>query len=129
MGPPGVPTNAEGSISKAHWLLDQLKPSQQTDVLRRPAPAHRLDAGTGGLLILGKTKASLAPVAKAFAERRIHKRYRALVHGFLVEGSTGLIDAPLDGKPSESRWASVESPIWFDGAGDDAGGWVSTLDL
>ena len=38
-------------------------------VLRRPQHVHRLDAPTGGLLVVAKTHEALAKLCVAFAER------------------------------------------------------------
>ena len=42
---------------------------------------HRLDAQTGGLLLLAKTEAARDEAIEAFAQRRVHKTYRCLVRG------------------------------------------------
>ncbi|OLQ02884.1 hypothetical protein AK812_SmicGene14225 [Symbiodinium microadriaticum] len=41
-----------GSFDKASWLLGQLSRSQASDSLGQATPVHRLDAATGGLLVL-----------------------------------------------------------------------------
>ncbi|MEM6794372.1 MAG: RluA family pseudouridine synthase [Acidobacteriota bacterium] len=40
---------------------------------------HRLDRGTSGVLLLAKGQEAVAATSRAFAERRVEKRYRALV--------------------------------------------------
>lgn len=47
----------------------------------RPGIVHRLDKGTSGILVVAKTAEAHAGLARAFAERRVDKRYRALVWG------------------------------------------------
>lgn len=42
---------------------------------------HRLDRETSGLLVLTLSQRACAPMAQAFAERRIQKTYRAWVRG------------------------------------------------
>ena len=42
---------------------------------------HRLDAQTGGLLLLANTEAARDEAIEAFAQRRVHKTYRCLVRG------------------------------------------------
>lgn len=46
-----------------------------------PEPCHRLDYGTSGWVIFGRNPGALAAMNQAFADRRILKRYTALVHG------------------------------------------------
>ena len=42
---------------------------------------HRLDAQTGGLLLLAKTERARDEAMAAFAQRKIHKTYRCIVRG------------------------------------------------
>lgn len=70
-----------------------------TAVLREKFPdealqiTHRLDLETSGVLLIGRTREAAVALKRAFAKRRVHKKYVALVHGAL-EGE-GVIDAPL----------------------------------
>ena len=50
-------------------------------VLPRPHPVHRLDGLTGGLLVCAKTMVGAVELSKAFADRRVKKKYNALVVG------------------------------------------------
>jgi 23S rRNA pseudouridine955/2504/2580 synthase len=59
-----------------------------------PAPAHRLDRGTSGLLAIGLTPAGLRGLTAAFRSGRARKRYLAVVHG-VPAAARGTIDAPL----------------------------------
>lgn len=45
------------------------------------AAAHRLDADTSGCLLVARTTPALRVLTRAFAERKIHKSYVAVVHG------------------------------------------------
>ena len=79
---------------------------------------HRLDMATSGLLVLARGAAAQRALGDAFAERRVHKRYVAVVHG-LPRDDAGEIDLPLaadwpnrprqqvdrvQGRPSLTRW-------------------------
>ena len=79
---------------------------------------HRLDMATSGLVAMGRGGAMQRALSIAFAERRVAKRYVALVAGS-VEGEEGTIELPLAadwpnrprqqvdlqrGKPSVTRW-------------------------
>ena len=55
---------------------------------------HRLDMATSGLLLLARGAQMQRLLSQAFAERRVDKRYIAVVHGLPVEDS-GKIDLPL----------------------------------
>lgn len=79
---------------------------------------HRLDMGTSGILVFGRGAAAQRALSIAFAERRVDKRYVAVVSG-TMDASEGTIDLPLicdwpnrprqmvsheRGKPSLTRW-------------------------
>jgi 23S rRNA pseudouridine955/2504/2580 synthase len=59
-----------------------------------PAPAHRIDRGTSGLVALGVSGEGLRGLTAAFREGRVHKVYLAVVHG-VPAAASGSIDAPL----------------------------------
>lgn len=79
---------------------------------------HRLDMATSGLMLFARGPAVQRQLSAAFAERRIGKRYLAVVHG-IVAADAGEIDAALaadwpnrprqridaqQGRPSLTRW-------------------------
>ena len=67
---------------------------------QRIYPVHRLDRGTSGVLIFGKSKESAALLAEQFREKKVQKTYLAIVRGFVNE--EGMIDYPIakeKGKP------------------------------
>jgi 23S rRNA pseudouridine1911/1915/1917 synthase len=89
----------------------------------RPGVVHRLDLGTSGLVLFAKTDAAHLALSAAFAERRIQKRYVALVWGHPrdLEGTVELhigrsrtqrqkmsVHAPR-GRPASTRYRVVES--------------------
>ncbi|CAE7896906.1 truC [Symbiodinium microadriaticum] len=121
--PQRVPTFGKGSFDKASWLLGQLSRSQASDSLGQATPVHRLDAATGGLLVLAKTRSALRILSATFAEGLVKKRYRALVRGSFPLGFEGRSEEPLYGKRSVTRFTSVVAPV------ETPQGPVSTLDL
>ena len=70
-----------------------------TAVLREKFPdeplqiTHRLDLETSGVLLVARGYEAAVALKRAFAKRRVHKKYLALVHGAL--DGEGVIDAPL----------------------------------
>jgi 23S rRNA pseudouridine955/2504/2580 synthase len=60
----------------------------------RPAPVHRLDRGTSGLLVIGLSPAASRALADAFREDRVQKSYVAVVQG-VPEPAEGSIEVPL----------------------------------
>ena len=82
---------------------------------------HRLDMATSGLMVMARGLSSQRALSQAFAERKVYKRYEAIVDGCL--GSPGgewqMIDLairvdwprrplrivdPLQGQSSQTRW-------------------------
>ena len=56
--------------------------------------AHRLDRETSGVLLAARTHAAERALKLAFAERRVHKTYLAVVHGE-VRDERFTVDAPM----------------------------------
>ncbi len=91
---------------------------------------HRLDMATSGLLLMARSPEAQRLLSQAFAERRIHKQYVAVVDGRMAETGPAsadgwqLIDLPIAvdwpqrplraidpvaGKPSQTRWRLDEA--------------------
>jgi RluA family pseudouridine synthase len=87
--PAGLPIAARQGEDLARHL-----PALRMGKKRDPQPAHRLDADTAGLLVLGRTAPMLAALNALFAERRVRKTYWAVVRG-APGADGGVIDAPL----------------------------------
>lgn len=82
---------------------------------------HRLDEATSGVMLFGLGADAQRALSIAFAERRVAKRYEALVHG-VIDDDEGLIDLPLAadwpnrprqrvdherGRPSHTAWRVI----------------------
>lgn len=79
---------------------------------------HRLDQATSGLIVFARGADAQRALSVAFAERRVYKRYEAVLHGVLKddEGDVALplmVDWPnrprqivhlTEGKPALTRW-------------------------
>ena len=83
---------------------------------------HRLDMATSGLMLMARGEGMQRALGMLFAQRRVHKRYVAVVEGQLVnpdpKNDWQLIDLPIApdwprrplrvvdaaGKPSQTRW-------------------------
>ncbi len=72
----------------------------------RPGIVHRLDKDTSGVLVVAKNDASLNSLAYQFRERKIRKKYLALVHG-RMEQDSGSIALPIGRHPSDRKKMSV----------------------
>jgi 23S rRNA pseudouridine1911/1915/1917 synthase len=79
--------------------------------LREGGLCHRLDTDTSGVLLAARTRAAWEAVRRAFAERRVDKRYLAVVTGPVAdEGAVAL--------PLRHRGDHVEPTL--DGSGREA---------
>ena len=85
----------------------------------RPGLVHRLDRDTSGLLVVARSDEAHARLTDAIRERRVERRYLALVKG--TPGSrTGRIEAPIgrDRRDRTRRSLDTETPrdavTWFE---------------
>lgn len=127
--PPGIPvhpTYRHWSGTLANGLLFYFR--QQLGDMQapiKPGLIHRLDKGTSGVLVVGKTPQAKRLLSKQFEKRQSQKRYQALVWGApSTEG--GLLETNLgpsskdrrvmanfayqgrQGKPARSRWQVLQ---------------------
>jgi len=107
-------TEKSGTLSNAlvHHFL------HTSGALIRPGLIHRLDRNTSGALVVAKTARAHRILSKAFRQRRVVKRYLALVDG-QVTLDAGEIEAPIgrdenawprwrvmaEGRPAQTRYA------------------------
>ncbi len=103
--PAGLLTNGNRFQTLEGALVHGLPPSDAPDALPWARPVHRLDFRTGGLVVAARTTSAQVTLGRAFQERRVQKRYRAIVGGRL-EGE-GTVTEPLDGRDAETDWAAV----------------------
>ena len=103
--PPGLPVSGNRHRCVAHALPFNLPPSTELDRLVVPTPAHRLDVRTAGLLLVARSHRAQVGLGRAFENRTIRKRYRALVAGRLQDGASA---EPIEGREASTRWTAVE---------------------
>ena len=70
---------------------------------------HRLDRRARGILVIAHNKNSARSISQQFQERKVKKRYEAIVHNVLEQPC--VVDSSIDNKPALSRI----SPISNDG--------------
>jgi len=103
----------DGTLVQALAAVMPLAPAAGDE---RPGIVHRLDKDTSGLLVVAKTDAAYARLSAALKERKLTRRYCALVDG-AFEMESGRIEAPIgrgssrvkmavkdDGRPSVTRF-------------------------
>lgn len=64
---------------------------------------HRLDQATSGLMLMARHPAAQRQLSEAFAQRRVHKRYEAVVAG-----------TPAPGAVDADGWACIDLPLAVD---------------
>jgi 23S rRNA pseudouridine1911/1915/1917 synthase len=74
--------------------------------LTRPGIVHRLDKDTSGLMVIAKTDAAHAKLARQFATRTIQREYWAIVWGTFKERS-GVIETLLGRSKSDRKKMAV----------------------
>ena len=112
-----------GAGAHERTLLDDLRELRpELEKVERLGLVHRLDKDTSGLLVVAKTDAAKTKLSRAFANRQVHKRYRAGVRG-IPTPMTGVIEAPItrhhadrkkmavrpDGKAAVTKYAVVKT--------------------
>jgi len=103
--PAGLRVNGNQHRTLERTLPHNLQPSTQADALA-PRVCHRLDAKTSGLVVTAKTRRALVGISQAFMDRRVDKRYRAVVIGRL-EGQ-GVETGPIDNRESRTTWRALD---------------------
>nr|WP_202107102.1 RluA family pseudouridine synthase [Agromyces seonyuensis] len=68
----------------------------------RQGVVHRLDAGTSGLMVVGKSERAYTALKRAFHDREVSKIYHTLVQGH-PDPLAGTIDAPV-GRHPKHEW-------------------------
>ncbi len=83
----------------------------------RPGIVHRLDLGTSGVLVVARSQRAYLALSRAFAARRVDKRYLTIVYGHPAK-LTGIVESPIgrhpgrrsemtvrpDGRPARTEW-------------------------
>jgi 23S rRNA pseudouridine1911/1915/1917 synthase len=72
----------------------------------RPGIVHRLDKDTSGVMVVAKTDAAHAKLARQFSTRTIHREYWALAWG-VFRDSRGFIDASLGRSKADRKKIAV----------------------
>ena len=102
--PAGLVVNRAKSVKEKtiqDWVQDYLK-IRGRGIGERAGIVHRLDKETSGLLIVAKTPKAFENLQKKFKERRVEKRYLALVHG-KVTSVKGEISVPISRHPVDRK--------------------------
>lgn len=117
--PAGLMVHSDGRTSEktlVDWLLENKKVSADigepwTDshgrVIPRPGIVHRLDKDTSGVLVIAKTQQMYEWLKSQFKDRKVIKKYEAIVHGVIKEDG-GIIDRPIGRSGADFRKKSAQ---------------------
>ena len=84
------------------YLMNKGEYDPNKDLGYKPAPSHRLDRNTAGIVIFGKNLETLQELAKLVSNKdKLEKKYLALVKG--VVESEGEISLPLEKNSSSGK--------------------------
>ncbi len=100
--PSGLVVHRSQQAPDKHTLLSCLRHQLGPEVY----PVNRLDRGTSGVLVLGRSREASRALSLAFQNRQIRKTYLALVRGW---PGSGQIERSLDGKPAFTHYETVAS--------------------
>ncbi|MGM9486297.1 pseudouridine synthase [Ideonella sp. YS5] len=98
--PPGLLVHRSGlDAHENDTVLDRLRAQLGRGETATLAPAHRLDKGTSGVLVLAFHADAARRLGQAFEEGQVNKRYLALVRGWPAEAID--LDHPLARDPEQ----------------------------
>ncbi|HVS02099.1 MAG TPA: RluA family pseudouridine synthase [Thermoanaerobaculia bacterium] len=109
--PPGIavhPGAGREGGTLAHRLLAHYPELSGVGGPGRPGIVHRLDKDTSGVLLVARTPLAYRRLSRAFAERRVDKRYLAIVHG-VPRQPQGTIAAAVGRHPTRRRQMTVRA--------------------
>ena len=102
--PAGIPVDSDRANIGADTMLSRIQAHCSSAQL-----CHRLDTGTGGVLICAKTESALAEMTDAFKHHSLTKKYRCLVAGRPEQSEAKLKDYLIK-DAGASRVRIVHSP-------------------
>jgi len=105
--PPGILVSGNRFVTVANGLAQNLTPSTQSDATM-PYPIHRLDYGTSGALLVGKTARSIRALSQLFEDKAIEKTYYAITINRHKE-TQGQVDTIEDNKTLRSHFRLLSS--------------------
>lgn len=104
--PAGILVSGNSFKTIANGLEQNISKSKQHDAVK-PQPVHRLDYATTGLVLIGKTSASISTLSKLFEHKEITKTYYAVAIGKM--DTEGTISFPIDDKEALSEFSIVNT--------------------
>ncbi|MGG6231934.1 RluA family pseudouridine synthase [Tenacibaculum sp. SDUM215027] len=104
--PAGILVSGNSFATIDNALTQNLQKSIVADATR-PRPVHRLDYPTSGLLLIGKTTASIIALNQLFEKKQIQKTYFAISIGEMQKN--GKINLPIEDKNAFTSFEVIET--------------------
>lgn len=121
----------DGTLVNALLFHLQKQTLPETGENLRPGIVHRLDKGTSGLIVVAKDQEALGNLKNQFKERKVIKKYTALVTG-KIEPSRREINKPIKRHPkNRKKFVVAESgkeALTFYVKKEDIGGLFSLIE-
>ena len=111
--PAGMIVFPEGKIKEktlVDFLLEKYPELKKVAQAPRYGVVHRLDKETSGILLVAKNEKALKFFQRQFKERKVIKKYLALLHGKLKE-NFGRIETLIDRSPKNGQKQKVYLPF------------------
>ena len=102
------PGDGTGPDTLVHALMHHLNILCPVGAPDRPGIVHRLDKDTSGVILVAKTEKAHHNLVSQFSERKVYKKYLALVHGSLSLDSGEFI-GPISRHPKVRVKMSVSA--------------------
>jgi len=106
--PAGILVSGNSFVTIDNALTQNLQKSTQFDAVR-PRPVHRLDYPTSGVLLIGKTRASIVCLNKLFENKKIEKKYHAISIGEM--NKNGVIEVLVDNKKAQTEYKVLKTVV------------------
>jgi 23S rRNA pseudouridine1911/1915/1917 synthase len=103
--PPGLVVHPGSGNWQGTLLNALLQHARALSAVPRAGIVHRLDKDTSGLLVVAKTLAAHAALARQIQARSVTREYLAVAHGRVARG--GRVDAPIGRHPARRTRMAV----------------------
>lgn len=99
--PSGIITHAKGVLNEEGSVASFIQDKLQGDLTgNRAGIVHRLDRGTSGVIVAGKSAFAVKYLQRQFAKRQTNKTYLALVSGQMSR-KQAIINMPIERNPKK----------------------------
>ncbi len=99
------PTDHDEPYTLMHWLVKKYPKVASVGESHRAGIVHRLDKEVSGVMVLCKTQQMFLHLKAQFKNRKVKKKYMALVHG-VIDEVEGDIDFPIARSASQGKMAA-----------------------